>query len=115
MEHLKSYEVGYPDPARGYIILRDGNLNTQAWEKMETWCQGDDSPATIEKYLRQFEKPLPGNKRADGHGSNHLVYDGYDEEEEQSFPVVDDDNQCKEGEAFLEVSIFTRSPFFKIV
>ena len=34
---------------------------------------------------------------------------------ERAFPVADDESQCKDGEAFFEVSILTRSPFFKIV
>ena len=34
---------------------------------------------------------------------------------ERAFPVVDEISQCIDGVAFLEVSIFTKSPFFKIV
>ena len=34
---------------------------------------------------------------------------------ERAFPVAEEDSQCNDGEAFFEVSIFTRSPFFKIV
>ena len=34
---------------------------------------------------------------------------------ERAFPVLEDESQCKDGVAFLEVSIFTKSPFFKIV
>ena len=35
--------------------------------------------------------------------------------EDRAFPVVEEESQCSDGDAFFEVSIFTKSPFFKIV
>lgn len=61
---LERAKCNLPDEAKGYILLRDAKLSSNAWDVMTTWTKGSYDFETIKAAMRKLERPVPG------HGGN---------------------------------------------